>query len=146
MSTPAATTAPRSATTSPRSPRSPQNLPETAASTFIQPENDEGAAEIVEVDDDQDSTYGSEASSSYSASVTSSIRNNILENGLRYHAFKQDAYYPFPNDENEQNRDDIKHAMTVMLCGGKLHYAPIGKNPQAILDLGTCELYLGDAN
>jgi hypothetical protein len=96
--------------------------------------NDDG---IVEADADHDSTYGSEASSSYSASVTSSIRNNILENGLRYHAFKQDAYYPFPNDENEQNRDDIKHAMTVMLCGGKLHYAPIGEHPQAILDLGT---------
>ena len=104
---------------------------------MIQAEHDVDEAEIVTADDDGDSTYGSEASSSYSASVTSSIRNSIHENGLRYHAFKQDAYYPFPKDENEQNRDDIKHAMTVMLCGGKLHFAPIGDNPQAILDLGT---------
>jgi hypothetical protein len=141
MSTPAEATNPRSATTSPRSPRSPQNAPGTTVAQVIQPEN-----EPVEADDDQDSTYGSEASSSYSASVTSSIRNNIHENGLRYHAFKQDAYCPFPNDENEQNRDDIKHAMTVMLCGGKLHYAPIGDHPQSILDLGTWHPRLGDAS
>ena len=124
-----------SVTTSPRSPKSPQA--DTTAAQVIQPENGAHEAGVVEADDDQDSSYGSEASSSYSASVTSSIRNNILENGLRYHSFKQDAYYPFPNDENEQNRDDIKHAMTVMICGGKLHFAPIGENPQAILDLGT---------
>jgi len=139
MSTPAEAAHPRSATASPRSARSPQNAPEATVAQVIQPENEPDEAQIVEADDDQDSSYGSEASSSYSASVTSSIRNNILENGLRYHAFKQDAYYPFPNDENEQNRDDIKHAMTVMLCGGKLHYAPIGDHPQSILDLGTCD-------
>lgn len=33
--------------------------------------------------------------------------------------------YPFPNDENEQNRDDMKHAMIMELCEGKLYYAPI---------------------
>jgi hypothetical protein len=136
MSTPAAATSPTSATTSSRSSRSPQNAPEATVAQVIQAENDANDADVVEADDDEDSAYGSEASSSHSASVTSSIRNNIHENGLRYHAFKQDAYYPFPNDENEQNRDDIKHAMTVMLCGGKLHSAPIGNNPQSILYLG----------
>ena len=135
MSKPVAADSSTSATTSPRSPKSPQ--PDTTVAQVIQPAIDAHDAGAVETDDDQDSSYGSEASSSYSASVTSSIRNNILENGLRYHSFKQDAYYPFPNDENEQNRDDIKHAMTVMICGGKLHFAPIGENPQAILDLGT---------
>ena len=123
--------------TSPGTPRSPQYQSETNVAEMIQAEHDVDEADIATADDDGDSIYGSEASSCYSASVTSSIRNNIHENGLRYHAFKQDAYYPFPNDENEQNRDDIKHAMTVMLCGGKLHFAPIGDNPQAILDLGT---------
>ena len=123
--------------TSPGTPWSFQHQPETNVAEMVQAEHDVDEADIVAADDDGDSTYGSEASSSYSASVTSSIRNNIHENGLRYHAFKQDAYYPFPNDENEQNRDDIKHAMTVMLCGGKLHFTPIGDNPQAILDFGT---------
>jgi len=43
----------------------------------------------------------------------------------------------FPNDESEQAREDMKHAMILNLCGGKLHYAPIGENPQNILDVGT---------
>lgn len=43
----------------------------------------------------------------------------------------------FPNDEQEQDREDMKHAMTVAVCGDKLHFAPIGENPSRILDLGT---------
>jgi hypothetical protein len=150
MSTPPTTTGQRSATASPRSParsprsgtRSPQSPGPTSPAAAPQPSNlstvilADNANNDVEAESDEDSTYGSEASSSYSASITSSIRDHVHENGLRYHAFKQDVNYPFPNDENEQNRDDIKHAMTVMLCGGKLHFAPIGENPQAILDLG----------
>jgi hypothetical protein len=31
----------------------------------------------------------------------------------------------------------MKHAMIVNLCGGKLHFAPIGDDPQNIIDLGT---------
>lgn len=31
----------------------------------------------------------------------------------------------------------MKHAMVKMLCGGDLFFAPIGKNPQEILDIGT---------
>jgi hypothetical protein len=45
--------------------------------------------------------------------------------------------YAFPNDESEQEREDMKHAMIVNLCGGKLHFAPIGDDPQNIVDLGT---------
>lgn len=29
------------------------------------------------------------------------------------------------NDEPEQAREDMKHAMVVTLCGGAFHYAPI---------------------
>ncbi|KAF4624581.1 hypothetical protein G7Y89_g13588 [Cudoniella acicularis] len=132
--------------TSPRSPRSPGQespLPQANLSTTILAENDSEPGEDFE--DEDDSAYGSDGLSSYSASITSSIRNHVHENGLRYHAFKQDStYYPFPNDENEQNRDDIKHAMTMMLCEGKLHYAPLGDNPQSILDL-VADKYPGAA-
>lgn len=31
----------------------------------------------------------------------------------------------------------MKHAMVKMLCSGELFFAPIGKNPQEILDIGT---------
>ncbi|KAH6673106.1 S-adenosyl-L-methionine-dependent methyltransferase, partial [Halenospora varia] len=62
--------------------------------------------------------------------------NHRFENGRRYHKFRE-GRYPFPNDESEQDREDMKHAMIVNLCGGKLHFAPIGDNPQDIIDLGT---------
>lgn len=31
----------------------------------------------------------------------------------------------------------MKHAMVKMLCGNELFFAPIGNNPQEILDMGT---------
>ncbi|WEW57241.1 hypothetical protein PRK78_002706 [Emydomyces testavorans] len=61
------------------------------------------------------------------------------ENGRRYHSFREgivEAYF-FPNDEVEQDRLDIIHHMTDLIQDGKLYLAPIGDNPQRILDLGT---------
>lgn len=56
--------------------------------------------------------------------------------GRSYHKFRE-GKYRFPNDADEQNREDMKHAMIVdHICEGKFHYAPIGDKPQAILDLG----------
>jgi len=86
-------------------------------------------------DNDTDPGYGTDGSSSYTASITSSIKQHVYEGGLRYHAFR-DGKYAFPNDEIEQNRDDMKHAMTLLLCDGRLHFAPIGANPLHIIDLG----------
>jgi ubiquinone/menaquinone biosynthesis C-methylase UbiE len=37
----------------------------------------------------------------------------------------------------EQEREDMKHAMVRLLSGQKLHFAPLGDNPQNILDIGT---------
>lgn len=74
----------------------------------------------------------------YPASMTSSIRQHVYEGGLRYHAF-QDGRYAFPNDDVEQNRDDMKHTMTLLLCKGKHFYAPIEKvlkKGGKVLDLG----------
>ena len=61
--------------------------------------------------------------------------NYPTENGRRYHAFREGAYY-FPNDEEEQDRMDIHHEMAVKAGGGKLHLAPL-TNPGRILDIGT---------
>jgi methylase of polypeptide subunit release factors len=49
----------------------------------------------------------------------------------------RDGKYPIPNDDIEQNREDMKHAMVLELTGGKLVYAPIGDSPQRVIDLGT---------
>ncbi len=54
----------------------------------------------------------------------------------RYHYFRH-GKYPIPNDDIEQNREDMKHAMVMELTDGKLYNAPIGANPQRMVDLGT---------
>ncbi|KAM5341798.1 hypothetical protein ACJ41O_014829 [Fusarium nematophilum] len=42
-----------------------------------------------------------------------------------------------PNDEEEQERMDLVHHIYLLLLGGNLFRAPIGDNPQRVLDLGT---------
>jgi ribosomal protein L11 methylase PrmA len=74
--------------------------------------------------------------SSASTSIGSSVRDYMFENGRRYHSFRAGAYN-FPNDDVEQEREDMKHAMVRLLSGQKLHFAPLGNNPQNILDIGT---------
>jgi SAM-dependent methyltransferase len=68
--------------------------------------------------------------------VTSSIYNYRYENGRRYHAY-QDGKYLLPNDEAEQDRLDLHHHLFRLILGGKLFRAPIGSNPQRVLDFGT---------
>jgi hypothetical protein len=74
----------------------------------------------------------------YPPSMTSSVRDHVYEGGLRYHAYRA-GKYAFPNDEIEQNRDDMKHTMTLMLCRGAYFYAPVEEALEAggeVLDLG----------
>jgi hypothetical protein len=47
-----------------------------------------------------------------------------------------------PNDEGEQNREDMKHVMTLMLCDGLLQFAPIGDDPQKIIEWAFAPLIL----
>jgi hypothetical protein len=93
------------------------------------------AIEAGDVDDDNDDGYHTDEASRASTSLSSSIIDYAFENGRRYHRFREGAYQ-FPNDEPEQAREDMKHAIFVNICDRKLHFAPI-KNPQQILDLGT---------
>jgi hypothetical protein len=82
-----------------------------------------------------DAGYESDSMGSVSVSLTSSVRHYRFENGRRYHRFREGTYN-FPNDESEQERELMKHAMMVNLCQ-TLHFAPLGENPGEILDLGT---------
>ncbi|KAG6243007.1 hypothetical protein E4U25_002284 [Claviceps purpurea] len=70
------------------------------------------------------------------ASVTSSIMSATYECGRRYPIYG-DVQYPMPIDDLEQNREDMKHTMLMMLTENKLFLAPIGDHPQKILDIGT---------
>lgn len=73
-------------------------------------------------------------------SLTESIRQHIVDGGLRYHAYHA-GQYAFPNDETEQFRDDLKHNLTVYLCDGEFFHAPVHhvfEEGAEVLDLGKC--------
>jgi hypothetical protein len=71
------------------------------------------------------------------ASLSSSIyAAYAYERGRRYQSFG-DGPYPIPNDDMEQNREDMKHAMVMMLTEGKPFFSPVGTHPQKIWDVGT---------
>lgn len=100
----------------------------------------EQAEEGIEANDftsDDDLGYESDSASSTSASLASSARNFIYENGRRYHSFREGSY-SFPNDDREQDREDLKHAMYLKLFNGTLHFAPLdGESKLNAIDLGT---------
>ena len=96
-------------------------------------------AAALEVDDSElagDEAYATDDESSYTSSVTSSIRAYRQENGRTYHAYN-DGSYLVPNDEAENDRLDFQHAIYLRTLGGKLHLAPIPGDVQNVLDIGT---------
>ncbi|KAF3064827.1 hypothetical protein GL218_02377 [Daldinia childiae] len=95
----------------------------------------EARSAVLDNESVTDGGYESDSETSASTSVSSSIWDFSFENGRRYHKFRE-GRYNFPNDDVEQEREDMKHAMVKLLCQ-KLHFAPIGDNPHEILDVGT---------
>ena len=82
-----------------------------------------------------DEGYETDSASTTSISLASSSRDYAFENGRRYHRFHEGSYN-FPNDDLEQNRENMAHALMTSFCH-RLHFAPIGANPQNVLDMGT---------
>ncbi|CZR69130.1 uncharacterized protein PAC_19030 [Phialocephala subalpina] len=91
-----------------------------------------------------DAGYETDSVRTASTSLASSVRDYVFENGRRYHKFREGSYN-FPNDESEQDREDMTHALVTSFCH-RLHFAPIGINPQNILDMGTGTGIWGIAN
>ncbi|KAF5130313.1 Secondary metabolism regulator LAE1 [Metarhizium anisopliae] len=90
----------------------------------------------TESDDEFDLDSGLQGDDT-TASLASSIYTSFAyERGRRYQTFG-DGRYPIPNDDLEQNREDMKHAMLMMLTEGKPFFSPVGTHPQKILDIGT---------
>ncbi|KAH7177019.1 S-adenosyl-L-methionine-dependent methyltransferase [Dactylonectria macrodidyma] len=120
---------------SPPKPRSPaaEDPQPTTTTTVIEPTPE--ADPDLDTGDVSDAGYETDAVSSASTSVSSTVRDYAFENSRRYHKF-QEGRYQFPNDEPEQEREDMKHSMIINLCNGKLHFAPLD-NPQSVLDIGT---------
>ncbi|GKT41649.1 secondary metabolism regulator LAE1 [Colletotrichum spaethianum] len=95
------------------------------------------------IDDGEFDPADWDVSSVDSASLSSSVYSHEYENGRRYHSYRH-GRYPLPNDDQEQGRENMKHVMNLELTvspsmryDGKLFYAPIGDNPQKIIDIGT---------
>ncbi|CZR66026.1 related to methyltransferase [Phialocephala subalpina] len=82
-----------------------------------------------------DTGYETDSVGTAATSLASSVRDYVFENGRRYHKFREGSYN-FPNDEPEQDREDMTHALVTSFCH-RLHFAPIETNPQNILDMGT---------
>lgn len=98
---------------------------EIAGSAPVQPEEVDHPGDDGYVDDE----------SVLSQSVRSSVYDFKYENGRRYHAFREGAYFA-PNDEPEQERMDIQARAMTLASGSLLHHCPV-KDPQRILDVGT---------
>lgn len=96
--------------------------------------------EEIPIDDtyeeDGDSAYDSGSLQSDTTSLLSHITKYRYENNRRYHAYKDGEYWG-PNDEQQNNQLDIAHHLYLFTMGDRLFYAPIGDNPQNVLDVGT---------
>ncbi|KAM5344006.1 hypothetical protein ACJ41O_012543 [Fusarium nematophilum] len=92
------------------------------------------AHDTIEADTDADSSY-SLTQVTDTESLRSSILNYKWENGRRYHAYEDGSYWG-PNDDRQQEAEDLIHELFRIVLGGKLYEAPIGNNPQSVLDIG----------
>jgi hypothetical protein len=124
-----------------KSSSSPLSNPQSPGSQGDQQQWEENVVNDIEADthgsdhDDDGYESGSGRASTASTSLSSSINDYMFENNRRYHKFKEGRYL-LPNDEVEQNREDMKHCMVMLLCNHELHFAPL-QNPQKVLDIGT---------
>jgi hypothetical protein len=113
-----------------------QDLENSAAVQQAQNQIDiDSGADAQSITSASESGYETDTLGSASTSLASGVRDYAFENGRRYHKFREGTYN-FPNDDSEQEREDMKHSMMVNLCQ-TLHFAPLGDNPQQILDMGT---------
>ncbi|PYH99943.1 methyltransferase family protein [Aspergillus ellipticus CBS 707.79] len=112
----------------------PPNLPQSAAPVATEHGGDSSDSDEAERDDEF-SDYAEDFASD-TTSLNSEITSYRFENGRRYHSYKDGAYWG-PNDEKQNEQLDIAHHMFTLLLDGKLLLAPIDKNIQRALDVGT---------
>ncbi|KAF4626930.1 hypothetical protein G7Y89_g11223 [Cudoniella acicularis] len=87
-------------------------------------------------DSDDDSALGAGSILSETTSLADEITQYRYEHNRRYHAYKDGEYWG-PNDDKQNNQLDIAHHLYLLTLEGRLHLAPIGDNPQNVLDVGT---------
>ncbi|KAI0835679.1 S-adenosyl-L-methionine-dependent methyltransferase [Hypoxylon sp. FL0890] len=85
---------------------------------------------------DADSSLGDETASSTN-SVTASILEYRTIKGRTYHSEKHESKYFAPNDEQQMHSQDITHHYLTILLDDKLFLAPVKKDIEKVLDVGT---------
>ncbi|KAI9896160.1 hypothetical protein N3K66_008332 [Trichothecium roseum] len=113
----------------------PVGEPSTIAPPSQSPPAPTAANAAIEVDTDGDSSYSASTGITDTESLRSSVLNYKWEHGRRYHAYGEGPYWG-PNDERQQEAEDIMNEVFRIVLDGHIHKAPIGENPQAVLDVG----------
>ncbi|KAJ9131284.1 Methyltransferase [Pleurostoma richardsiae] len=90
----------------------------------------------AEVMNDNDSSVDVQSLRDSTASITSSILEYRTIQGRTYQTSKTTEYWA-PNDDQHIESLDVAHQWLTMMLGDKLFLAPIGEDPQHILDVGT---------
>ncbi|KAI8956485.1 S-adenosyl-L-methionine-dependent methyltransferase [Daldinia sp. FL1419] len=121
----------------PTSPRSPGRSATPEGEAFGTEQHIEVADDLEEPDDNDDanSAVGSSIQSS-TGSLTESIYAYRVLHGRTFNAPKTSEYWA-PNDEQQNEGLDLLHNACLMAMGDELFLAPIGENPQKVLDVGT---------
>ncbi|KAM0355009.1 hypothetical protein ACHAPU_000857 [Fusarium lateritium] len=117
---------------SPKFPTSLQSLPkppDTPISRTLRPEN--AVIEPVRYKTETSGLASDEliSKTTDTESLRPSIEDYKWENGRRYHAYGDGAYWG-PNDDRQQEAEDLIHELFRIVLGDSLYQAPIGDNPQ----------------
>lgn len=90
----------------------------------------------LQADDDFDISSELGNDNATASAASSMLPADTIERGRRYASFG-DVRYPMPINELEESREDMQHAMLLMLTQNKHFLSPVGDHPQKILDIGT---------
>ncbi|RYP63180.1 hypothetical protein DL771_009411 [Monosporascus sp. 5C6A] len=105
-----------------------------SSQSFIPQESNE--ASNHEEEGDADSALGCDTPST-TASLSASIMNYRTIHGRTYHSEKYGTLYWGPNDDPQNEALDFYHDVMAILLDGKVYAAPLDKNIQKVLDVGT---------
>ncbi|KAH8794129.1 methyltransferase-like protein [Hyaloscypha finlandica] len=92
--------------------------------------------EAIEARRDDSSPHSSDSEIDDTKSIESSVTQYRIEHGRQYHAYKDGTYWQ-PNDDRQNDNLDISHHKFLLALGGSLLLAPVEKNIQRVLDIGT---------
>ncbi|RYP49361.1 hypothetical protein DL768_004921 [Monosporascus sp. mg162] len=101
-----------------------------------QESNEASNRDDEDVEDDADSALGFDTAST-TASLSASIMDYRIIHGRTYHSEKHGNVYWGPNDDRQNESLDIYHHVFTLLFDGKIYAAPLEKNIQKVLDVGT---------